>query len=74
MIFLLNKIVNLLEKAKTQVIDFEDQLVEGDVSRSELLLLLQKKEYNLGRLIQLRENFLPELRRAQQDVTSGSKQ
>ena len=62
------------KKAKTQVIDFEDQLVEGDVSRSELLLLLQKKEYNLGRLLELREDFLPELRRAQQDITSGSKQ
>ena len=62
------------KKSKTQVIDFEDQLVEGDVSRSELLLLLQKKEYNLGRLLELRENFLPELRRAQQDITSESQQ
>lgn len=62
------------KKVKRQVIDFEDQLVEGDVSRSELLLLLQKKEYNLGRLIELREDFIPELRRAQQDVTSGHKQ
>ena len=62
------------KKTRTQVIDFEDQLVEGDVSRSELLLLLQKKEYNLGRLIELRENFIPELRRAQQDINSGSKQ
>ena len=33
------------KQVKRQVIDFEDQLVEGDVSRSELLLLLQKKEY-----------------------------
>ena len=62
------------KKVRKQVIDFEDQLVEGDVSRSELLLLLQKKEYNLGRLIELRENFLPELRRAQQDITAGHKQ
>lgn len=56
------------EKVKRQVIDFEDQLVEGSVSRSELLLLLQKKQYNLGRLIELREDFLPEMRRAKQDI------
>ena len=53
---------------KKQVIDFEDQLVEGEVSRSELMLLLQKKQYNLGRLIELREDFLPEMRRAKSDV------
>ena len=62
------------KKTRTQVIDFEDQLVEGDVSRSELLLLLQKKEYNLGRLIELREDFKPELRRAQENINSGSRQ
>ena len=55
-------------KVRRQVIDFEDQLVEGAVSRSELLLLLQKKQYNLGRLIELREDFLPEMRRAKQDI------
>ena len=65
---------NNKKKSRTQVIDFEDQLVEGDVSRSELLLLLQKKEYNLGRLIELREDFVPEMRRAQEDINSGSKQ
>ena len=55
-------------KSKKQVLDFEDQLVEGEVNRSELLFLLQKKRYNLGRLIQLREDFLPEMRRGRQKI------
>ena len=58
-------------KAKRQVIDFEDQLVEGDVNKSELLLLLQKKRYNFGRLIKLREDFLPEMRRSEANVKIG---
>lgn len=60
-------------KAKRQVIDFEDQLVEGEVSKSELLLLLQKKRYNFGRLIKLREDFLPEMRRSESNIKIGSK-
>ena len=72
-IFAQQKLNKKSGKTKRQVIDFEDQLVEGEVSRSELLLLLQKKQYNLGRLIELREDFLPEMRRSQQDITADSK-
>ncbi|HEX4923804.1 MAG TPA: hypothetical protein VFV50_06950 [Bdellovibrionales bacterium] len=54
-------------RKKTKV-DFEDQLIEGEVKRPELMSILQKKQYNFGRLIKLRENFLPEMRKTGEAV------
>jgi hypothetical protein len=56
---------------KKTVINFDDELVEGDVTKPELSYLLQKKQFNFGRLIKLRENFLPEMRRTAEDVERG---
>lgn len=54
-------------------INFEDELIEGEVKKPELFYLLQKKQFNFKRLIKLRENFLPEMRRTAEDVQrSGS--
>ncbi len=50
------------EKKKTKI-DFEDELVEGELKKPELFYLLQKKQFNFKRLIKLREDFLPEMRR-----------
>ena len=49
-------------------INFEDELVEGQVQKPELLYLLQKKQFNFKRLIKLRKNFLPEMRRTAEDI------
>jgi hypothetical protein len=57
---------NTKEKKRT-TINFEDQLVEGDVKKPELFFLLQKRQFNFGRLIKLRENFLPEMRRSSEE-------
>lgn len=54
-------------KKKTNI-DFEDQLVEGELKKPELFYLLQKKQINFGRLIKLRENFIPELERTAEDL------
>ncbi len=60
------------DKKKTSV-DFEDELVEGELKKPELFYLLQKKQFNFKRLIKLRENFLPEMRRTSEDIQrSGS--
>lgn len=59
------------KNSKRTVINFDDELVEGDVSKPELSYLLQKKQFNFGRLIKLRENFLPEMRRTAEDVERG---
>ncbi len=46
------------EKKKTKI-DFEDELVEGELKKPELFYLLQKKQFNFKRLIKLREDFCP---------------
>ncbi len=60
------------DKRKTSI-DFEDELIQGEVKKPELFYLLQKKQFNFKRLIKLREDFLPEMRRSSQDIRrSGS--
>jgi hypothetical protein len=49
---------------KTEIINFEDELVEGQNAKPELFYLLQQKNFNYKRLIKLRENFIPESRRS----------
>lgn len=46
------------EKRRTSI-NFEDELIEGEVKKPELFYLLQKKQFNFKRLIKLRENFYP---------------
>lgn len=61
---------NTGEKKKTNI-DFEDELVEGELKKPELFYLLQKKQFNFKRLIKLRENFLPEMRRDADEIRRG---
>lgn len=57
------------EKGKKETkIDFEDELVEGELKKPELFYLLQKKQFNFKRLIKLRDDFLPEMRRDGDEV------
>lgn len=60
---------------RTTDINFEDELIEGEVKKPELLYLLQRKQFNFKRLIKLRENFLPEMNRTAEDIgrSGGSK-
>ena len=55
------------QKRRTSI-NFEDELVEGEVQKPELLYLLQKKQFNFKRLIKLRKDFLPEMRRTAEDI------
>ena len=55
-----------LEKKKA--LSFEDELVEGSTQKPELFYLFQKKNFNYKRLIKLRENFLPEMRKTSEDL------
>jgi hypothetical protein len=56
---------------KTKSLSFEDELVEGATAKPELFYLFQKKNFNFKRLIKLRENFVPEMRRTSEDVQRG---
>lgn len=57
-----------LQTEKKQSLNFEDELVEGSAQKPELFYLFQKKNFNYKRLIKLRENFIPEMRRTAEDV------
>ncbi|MEO0337198.1 MAG: hypothetical protein AAF202_12450 [Pseudomonadota bacterium] len=49
-------------------IDFEDELIEGEVKKPELFYLLNKKQFNFKRLIKLRKNFIPEMERTSEEL------
>lgn len=51
-----------------QAVNFEDELVEGSSQKPELFYLFQKKNFNYKKLIRIRENFLPEMRRTSEDL------
>ena len=51
------------KKAKDTVLNFEDELIEGAAKKPELFYLLERKQVNFKKLIQLRDDFLPEMRR-----------
>lgn len=53
---------------RTTSINFEDELIQGEVKKPELLYLLQQKSFNYSKLIKLRKNFLPEMRRTAEDL------
>ena len=53
---------------KKQTLSFEDELVEGATQKPELFYLFQKKNFNYKRLIKLRENFIPEMKRTSEDI------
>ncbi len=55
-------------KGKRTTIDFEDELIEGQAQKPDLSYLLQKRQFNYKRMIKLRENFLPEMRKTSEDM------
>ncbi|MBK9323872.1 MAG: hypothetical protein IPM97_13185 [Bdellovibrionaceae bacterium] len=56
------------KSTRTQKLNFEDELVEGSTQKPELFYLFQKKNFNYKRLIKLRENFKPEMRKTSEDI------
>ena len=56
------------KEGKKNVVNFEDQLVEGQTQKPELFYLLQQRNNNFKRLIRLRENFLPEMRSTAEEI------
>ena len=61
---------------KKTTINFEDQLVEGSATSPDLFFLMQKGDFDFSKLIKLRENFLPEMRRSKEEIVikRGSEQ
>jgi hypothetical protein len=59
---------NAKKPPRKATLNFEDELVEGGTQKPELFYLFQKKNFNYKRLIKLRENFLPEMRKTSEDI------
>lgn len=55
-------------KLKKEVINFDDELIEGGAQKPDLFYMFQKKNINYNKLIKLREDFLPEMRKSAEDV------
>lgn len=53
---------------RKQTLNFEDELVEGTAQKPDLFYLFQRKDISQGRLIKLRQNFLPEMRKTAEDI------
>lgn len=61
------------KKRRKESINFEDELIEGDLRGTGLLYLLGRKQINYKKLIKLRKNFLPEMRRSAEGVQRGDR-
>lgn len=59
----LGDVKNKTRKKKRVKINFEDELLEGNVSNPNIFHLFHKKQISYGRLIKMRKDFLPEMRR-----------
>lgn len=55
-------------KERKATLNFEDELVEGGTQKPELFYLFQKKNFNYKRLIKLRDNFIPEMRKTSEEI------
>ena len=55
-------------KKKETKINFDDEAIEGELKKPELFYMFQKKQFNFKRLIKLRDDFLPEMRRDADEV------
>lgn len=53
---------------RKQNLSFEDELVTGASEKPELFYLFQKKNFNYKRLIRLREDFIPEMRKTSEEI------
>ncbi len=57
------EVKNKTRRKKRVKINFEDELLEGNVSNPNIFHLFHKKQISYGRLIKMRKDFLPEMRR-----------
>ena len=53
---------------RTTSVNFEDELIEGNIKKPELMYLLQKKQFNFKRLIKLRNHFRPEMYQTAEEI------
>ena len=69
--FLLAGVSNLSakkRKRKVYTVDFQDEFVEGHIKNPNIFQLFNKRQLEYERLVDLKENFLPEMRRTAGEI------
>ena len=56
------------KRRKVYTVDFQDEFIEGHVKNPTIFHLFNKQELEYGRLVDLKENFLPEMRRTAGEI------
>lgn len=58
---------------RSEVLKFDNELIEGSVQTPELMYLLKQKNFNYKKLIKIRKDFLPEMKKTSEILhPSGS--
>lgn len=61
------------DDSRSEVLKFDNELIEGNVQQPELMYLLKQKNFNYKKLIKIRKDFIPELKKTSEIVhQSGS--
>ncbi len=61
------------KKPRTTQLSFEDELIRGEISSPDLLYILKSKNVDYGKLLKLRDNFIPEMKQTKHDILKGAK-
>lgn len=60
------------KNSRTTKLNFEDELIRGDITSPDLLFILKSKDIDYGKLLNLREDFIPEMRETKHDILRGA--
>ena len=70
LIFLLSPFMSSAKKRKKKVyvVDFQDEFVEGHIKNPTIFHLFNKQQLEYDSLVDMKKNFLPELRRTAGEI------
>ena len=60
------------KKGRVYTVDFEDEFIEGHVKNPTIFHLFNKQQLEYDKLVDLKENFLPEMRRTAGEIEKGN--
>ena len=56
------------KKRKVYTVDFQDEFIEGHVKNPSIFQLFNKQQLEYGKMVDLKQNFLPEMRRTAGEI------
>lgn len=67
LLFILSSVAEA-KKRKIYTIDFQNEFVQGHVKNPSIFQLFDKQQLEYGKIIDLKKNFLPEMRRTSDEI------